>query len=168
MNQANFLRKSGGVSLQVTILTPSVGTKGYEEPYEDGLVIEQAGDQKVEDYQYDGNHCIATQDPNPWRKQANIYMAYASFYNPLNFVRSIIDWKDPVWTYRVMYQAYGMVGLVQSMRQGWGWLKSLYQGPIEKLPGLPELKLEMVTLPAATITAQPEPKLIPLAVQSGT
>jgi radical SAM superfamily enzyme YgiQ (UPF0313 family) len=160
MNQVNFLRKSGSVSVQVTILTPSVGSKGYEEPYEKGQVIEQAADQKVEDYQYDGNHCIATDDPNPWRKQFNVYMGYASFYNPANLVRSILNWKDPLWTYRVMYQAYGMVGLVRSVTKGWGWLKSLYQGPVQKMADLPRRKLEMVPPPVtprlvAELAAQP-------------
>ena len=42
LNQVNFLRKSGSVSVQVTILTPSVGSKGYEEPYEKGMVIDEA------------------------------------------------------------------------------------------------------------------------------
>src|SRR4029077_11041600 len=53
LNQAKFLRKSGSVSLQVTILTPSVGSKGYEEPFETGMVIDRAGSHQVEDYQYD-------------------------------------------------------------------------------------------------------------------
>src|SRR5579884_336990 len=128
LNQVNFLRKSGSVSVQVTILTPSLGSKLYEETFEKGMVIGQAGDRQVEDFQYDGNHLIATEDAHPWRKQINIYLAYASFYNPLNFVRSIANWKDPLWNYRVMYQAYGMVGLVKSIRTGWGWIKSLYQG----------------------------------------
>src|SRR5207247_11406409 len=69
INQVNFLRKSGSVSVQVTILTPSVGSKGYEEPFEKGLVIDEVNGKKVEDYQYDGNHLIATGDPRPWRKQ---------------------------------------------------------------------------------------------------
>ena len=47
LNQVNFLRKSGSVSVQVTILTPSVGSKGYEEPYEKDMVIEQAGSESV-------------------------------------------------------------------------------------------------------------------------
>src|SRR5262249_28684844 len=127
LNQVNFLRKSGSVSVQVTILTPSVGSKGYEEPYQKGMVIAQAGKHKVEDYQYDGNHCIATEDPHPWRKQFNIYLGYASFYNPLNFARAIANWKDPLWSYRVMYQAYGMTGLVRSLGKGWGWLADLYR-----------------------------------------
>jgi radical SAM superfamily enzyme YgiQ (UPF0313 family) len=114
VNQVNFLRKSGSASVQVTILTPSVGSKGYEDPYENGMVIEEASGRKVEDHHYDGNHCIATHDPRPWRKQLNIYLAYASFYNPWNCVRAIADWKHPLWEVRVIYQVYGMVGLART------------------------------------------------------
>jgi radical SAM superfamily enzyme YgiQ (UPF0313 family) len=149
LNQVRFLRKSGSVSCQVTILTPSVGSKGYEETYEQGMVIEQAGQKKLEDYQYDGNHCIATTDPRPWRKQLNIYLAYANFYNPFNFVRAITSWNDPVWHYRVMYQAYGMVGLIKSVLRGWSWLSSLYRGPIKKMTSVPRRRLLMVPPPVS-------------------
>jgi radical SAM superfamily enzyme YgiQ (UPF0313 family) len=149
LNQARFLRKSGSVSLQVTILTPSVGSKGYEEPYDTGMVIEQAGDMALQDYQYDGNHCIATNDPKPWRKQLNIYLAYASFYNPVNFLRAILDWKDPVWTFRVVYQIYGMAGLAKSIKRGFGWLWSLYRGPVKKMEAQPRRRLLMVPPPVS-------------------
>jgi hypothetical protein len=149
LNQVTFLHKSGSVSVQVTILTPSVGSKGYEEPYEKGMVIEQAGEQKLEDYQYDGNHCVATDDPRPWRKQLNIYLGYAAFYNPVNLVRAVASWKDPLWSYRVMYQAYGMVGLVKSVLKGWGWLWSLYRGPVKKMTSLPRQRLAMVPPPVS-------------------
>jgi radical SAM superfamily enzyme YgiQ (UPF0313 family) len=155
LNQVNFLRRSGSVSVQVTILTPSVGSKGYEEPYQDGLVIGQAGEQKLEDYQYDGNHCIATGDPHPWRRQLNLYLAYASFYNPLNLVRAMANWKDPLWTYRVVYQAYGMAGLAKSAARGWNWLWNLYCGPIHKLQDLPRRRLLMVPPPVAPEAAVP-------------
>jgi radical SAM superfamily enzyme YgiQ (UPF0313 family) len=147
LNQVRYLRRAGSVSVQVTILTPSVGSKGYEELYEKGLVLEQAGAHKVEDYQYDGNHCVATEDPHPWRKQLNIYLAYASFYNPLNLVRAVARWKDPLWHYRVLYQVYGMAGLVKSFLKGFGWLKNLWSGKIKKLQGLPRPRLEMVPPP---------------------
>lgn len=149
LNQVNFLRRSGSVSVQVTILTPSVGSKGYEEPFEKGMVIGAAHGKKVEDYHYDGNHCIATEDPHPWRKQFNMYMGYASFYNPLNFAKAIAHWSDPVWSYRVMYQAYGMVGLMKSLKQGFGWLWSLYRGPVQKLAEPPRKKLPMVPPPVS-------------------
>ena len=149
LNQVRFLRKSGSVSVQVTILTPSVGSKGYEEPFKNGMVIGQAGEKKLEDYQYDGNHLIATSDEKPWRKQLNIYFAYASFYNPLNFVKAILKWKDPLWTYRVVYQVYGMAGLVKSFTKGWGWLKNLWSGPITKLQEVPRRRLEMIPPPVS-------------------
>ncbi len=161
LNQVQFLRKTGSVSVQVTILTPSVGSKGYEEPFEKGMVIEQAGGHKLEDYQFDGNHLIATEDPSPWRKQLNLYLAYASFYNPLNFMRAVADWRDPLWNFRVMYQAYGMTGLVKSVARGWGWLKDLYFGPVKKMSGVPRRKLTMVpppitpAAPAPAVQCQP-------------
>jgi radical SAM superfamily enzyme YgiQ (UPF0313 family) len=147
LNQVRFLRRSGSVSVQVTILTPSVGSKGYEEPYETGMVIDEAGSHKIEDHHYDGNHCIATLDPKPWRKQLNVYLAYASFYNPLNFVRTILNWKDPVWGMRVLCQVYGMAGIVKSVVSGWSWMCNLWRGPVTKKAGMPRRRLEMVPPP---------------------
>jgi radical SAM superfamily enzyme YgiQ (UPF0313 family) len=161
LNQVNFLRKSGSASVQVTILTPSVGSKGYEEPYESGMVIAEAHGKKVEDHHYDGNHCIATKDPNPWRKQLNIYLAYASFYNPLNFVRAIADWNHPLWTVRVIYQAYGMVGLAKSFTTGFGWLKNLWLGPVQKMKAVPHRRLEMVPPHVSPASLQKSAKMQP-------
>jgi radical SAM superfamily enzyme YgiQ (UPF0313 family) len=146
LNQVDFLRRSGSVSVQVTILIPSVGSKGYQEPFKEGMVISRAGNVKVEDHHYDGNHCIATKDPHPWRKQLNLYLAYASFYNPLNFARTILKWNDPARTVRIIYQLYGMAGLVRSMMTGWKWVRSLITGPIEKTTVAPHCRLEMVSV----------------------
>jgi radical SAM superfamily enzyme YgiQ (UPF0313 family) len=154
LNQVGFLHRTGSVSLQVTILTPSVGSKGYEEPYEQGMVIGQAGRHTLQDYQYDGNHCIATADPHPWRKQLNIYLAYASFYNPLNFARAAVKWNDPGWYMRVMYQVYGMAGLVKSLSTSWRWIWDLYRGPIEKLKEVPRPRLVMIPPISAAALAQ--------------
>jgi radical SAM superfamily enzyme YgiQ (UPF0313 family) len=161
LNQVNFLRKTGAASVQVTILTPSVGSKGYEQPYEEGMVIEQAGTEKIEDFRYDGNHCIATKDPNPWRKQFNLYLAYASFYNPFNFVRTLLQWRDPCYKVRVAWQICGMVGVVRSLKQGWKWLWNLYKGPITKMEALPKRRLLMVPPP---VTPDLVAKLQPQAV----
>jgi radical SAM superfamily enzyme YgiQ (UPF0313 family) len=155
VNQVNFLRKTGAVSAQITILTPSVGSKAYEEPFQQGMVIDQANGQKVEDHHFDGNHCIATNDPKPWRKQMNMYLSYAAFYNPLNFTRAILNWKDPLWKVRVIYQALGMVGFAKSMRTGFGWLRDLYFGPVQKKTAIPKQRLEVV--PVSTAMA-PEAK----------
>jgi hypothetical protein len=113
------------------------------------MVIEQAGDMKLQDYQYDGNHCIATTDSKPWRMQLNIYLAYLSFYNPLNFVTAIAGWKDPLWKFKVVYQVYGMAGLAKSFKRGFGWLWSLYKGPVKKMQQQPRPRLLMVPPPVS-------------------
>jgi hypothetical protein len=48
-----------------------------------------------------------------------------------------------------MYQAYGMVGLVKSVQRGWGWLKSLWSGPVQKLADVPRRRLEMIPPPVS-------------------
>jgi radical SAM superfamily enzyme YgiQ (UPF0313 family) len=145
LNQAQFLRKAGSVSYQLTILNPAVGSKGYEETFDNQMVIEKAAGNRVEEYQYDGNHCIATNDPQPWRKQLNMYLAYGAFYNPINLARVLINWKDQLWKYRVLYQLLGMAGLVISFLNIRGWLVRLFKGPITKLKKPPGKKFELVS-----------------------
>ena len=48
INQVVFLRKVGAISMQITCLTPSCGSKGYEQTYESGSVIESVGGKRVE------------------------------------------------------------------------------------------------------------------------
>jgi hypothetical protein len=159
LNQVNFLRKTGSVSMQVTTLMPSIGSKGYEEPYEKGMVITQAGDEKLEDYRYDGNHCIATHDPKPWKKQLNLCLAYASFYNPLNLVRAVFNWGDPNWDIRVLYQVFGMWGLAKSIKESRSWWWNLYKGPIKKCDQVPPKRWPMVPPPV-------RPESLPVLVAS--
>src|SRR5260370_7439713 len=101
VNQVDFLRKTGAVSAQITILTPSVGSKGYYDPYQQGLVIDEANGQKVDAHHFAGNHCIATNDPRPWRKQLNIFLSYATFSNPLNLSRALLNSNYPSWNTRL-------------------------------------------------------------------
>src|SRR5262249_18400959 len=150
------LRRTGAVSVQVTILTPSVGSKSYEEPYREGLVMESANGHPIQDHHFDGNHCIATADARPFLKQLNVYLAYASFYNPLNFVRTVLRWNDPLWSLRLMYQSYGMVGTLRSLWKARGWLWDLYRGPIRKHAEVPTRRLPLV---AALATERPLPRL---------
>jgi radical SAM superfamily enzyme YgiQ (UPF0313 family) len=163
INQARFLHKHGAASLQVTILTPSVGSKGYEQPYEAGMVISEANGNQIEDRHYDGNHCIATHDTKPWRKQLNIYLAYASFYNPWNWVKAIADWNHPSWYIRVIYQTYGMAGMVKSFWTGFGWLRNLWKGPVKKMDAVPRRRLEMIPPPVSPAL---EAAMSPMALQT--
>jgi hypothetical protein len=77
----------------------------------------------------------------------NLYVAYASFYNPLNFVRTLWNWNHPTFRIRLAWQVCGMVGVVRSIKQGWKWLWNLYRGPIEKMDSLPKPRLLMVPPP---------------------
>ena len=46
-----------------------------------------------------------------------------------------------------MYQLYGMAGTVKSLSTGFGWLWSLYKGPVKKLTAVPRRRLVMVPPP---------------------
>ncbi len=121
LNQVRFLWRAGAATCQVTLLTPWVGSQGYEQPFRDGLVLSKAGGQPIEEYQYDGNHCLATSDAHPWRRQINMLVSYAAFYNPLNLLLALPRF-DKVWADRVVFQLLGMVGLAKSIYQSRGWL----------------------------------------------
>lgn len=143
LNQVNFLRRAGALSCQVTLLTPSVGSKSYEESFQSGMVLGSVGGKPVEEYQYDGNHIVATHDPYPWRRQLNMLLSYASFYNPVNLLRALPKF-DTFWADRVLFQIYGMIGLVRSVHQIRDWLRRLLAGPIERLAELPAPRFRMV------------------------
>jgi hypothetical protein len=43
LNQVRFLKRAGAVSAMITFLTPSVGSRGYEQSFPDGLVLRRVG-----------------------------------------------------------------------------------------------------------------------------
>ncbi len=131
LNQVEFLWRAGALTCQVTLLSPSVGSKGYEQAFQEGTVLKAVGGRPVEEYQHDGNHCIATADRRPWRRQLNVLAAYAAFYNPINLLRAVAR-RDPLWAQRIAVHCYGMVGLAWSMFRLRGWLGRLLSGPIER------------------------------------
>ena len=143
LNQVGFLWRAGAATCQVTLLTPWVGSKGYEQPFRDGLVLSKAGGQPIEQYQFDGNHCLATSDAHPWRRQINMLVSYAVFYNPLHLLLALPR-LDKVWADRIMFQFLGMVGLAKSVYQLRVWLARLIVGPIERLAELPPTKFPIV------------------------
>jgi hypothetical protein len=143
LNQVRFLWRAGAVTCQVTLLTPSVGSKSYEQDFRDGVVLKSVGGKPVEDYQYDGNHCVATADPHPWRRQLNMLLSYAAFYNPVNLVRALPRF-DSMWAERLVLQLYGMVGVAKSVYQVRDWLRRLWHEQIERFSELPPPKFRMV------------------------
>lgn len=143
LNQVQFLWRAGAPTCQVTLLMPMVGSKGYEQLFRDGLVLSKAGGQPIEQYQFDGNHCLATSDDHPWRRQINMLVSYAAFYNPLNLLLALPRF-DKVWADRIVFQLLGMAGLGKSICQSRAWLTRLISGPIEKRAELPRSRFPMV------------------------
>ena len=96
LNQVRLLRKAGAVYMQVMMLTPSPGSKLYVETYTSGLAYQSVDGVAVERRIVDGNYVVASRDPNPWRKQFNILIAYLYFYNPLRFLMALLRPKSKI------------------------------------------------------------------------
>ncbi len=86
LNQLRLLRNGGAVYTQITMLTPSPGSKLYEETYTSGLAYARVGGASVEPRIVDGNHVVASRHPHPWIKQLNLLAAYLYFFNPLRLL----------------------------------------------------------------------------------
>jgi hypothetical protein len=115
-------------------------------------VLSRAGGRAIEDYQYDGNHCLATSDTHPWRRQINMLASYIAFYNPLNLLLALPRF-DKVWFERILFQLLGMFGVAKSIYRSRDWLKRLVLGPIERVTRLPSPRFPML----APCRAQPKP-----------
>ncbi len=96
LNQVRLLRKAGAVYMQVMMLTPAPGSKLYGETYTSGLAYQSVGGLAVEPHIVDGNYVVASRDPNPWRKQFNLMVAYLYFYNPLRFLIALLRPKSKI------------------------------------------------------------------------
>ncbi len=132
LNQVNFLRKAGAQSLQVTVLTPAVGTRSYEANFENKLVFDTVGSRPVLQYQFDGNHVVASSLPQPWRIQLNVLLAYGLFYNPVNLVRKLLQPGNSMSLVGAFDQVRGMFGLVKTAVHSSWWACRLMKGPITR------------------------------------
>ncbi|HZL35536.1 MAG TPA: radical SAM protein [Tepidisphaeraceae bacterium] len=137
LNQINVLRKAGAVSLQVLMMTPSAGTKLYEQTFTGGQVFKRVGGQRVLPHMYDGNYVIASGHAQPWRKQLNMLIGYASFYNPLWLAHNLLRKKTKVSHKAAGMQVVGMMGLAQSIRRTFSWAIRLRFGKIDRLAQAP-------------------------------
>jgi len=110
INQLRLLRRAGAVSMQVTALSPAVGSRSYEDAFRSGLAFRSVGGVPVEARVRDGNHVVASHHPRPWRQQLNVLAAYVYFYSPLRFLAALVRPKTripladaeprPAWTGR--------------------------------------------------------------------
>ena len=96
LNQVGLLRKAGAVFTQVTMLTPSPGSKSYDEAYSSGLAFESVNEVEVESRIGDGNHVVASRHPRPWVKQLSLLAAYLYFYNPLRLLVALVRPKTKI------------------------------------------------------------------------
>ncbi len=96
LNQVGLLRKAGAVYVQIMMLTPSPGSKLYDEAYSSGLAFESVDEVVVEPRIVDGNHIVASRHPRPWVKQLNLLAAYLYFYNPLRLLAALVRSKTNI------------------------------------------------------------------------
>ncbi|HWE94077.1 MAG TPA: radical SAM protein [Tepidisphaeraceae bacterium] len=143
LNQIKLLRKAGAVSLQVLMMTPSAGTKLYEQAFLDKQVFKQVGSQPVLPHMYDGNYVIASNHRRPWLKQLNMLIGYASFYNPVRLLGILVGKKSKVSHKAAGMQIVGMLGLLQTIRHTLGWSVRLMTSHIDRLTHPPKSALPM-------------------------
>lgn len=143
LNQVGLLRKAGAVGLQVLMITPAPGSKAYEDSFTSGLVIEAAGDRRVEPHMLDGNYVVASRHRRPWRKQFNIIIAYLYFYNPLRFLVALVRPKSNLYLVDCGSQLLGMWGLALTIRRTFGWALRLLGAPLRRSTQAPASPLPL-------------------------
>ncbi len=148
LNQVAFLRRAGAPSMQVTALTPAVGTRSYEACFKNGLVFDSVGNRPVLQYQFDGNHVVASASREPWRAQLNVLMAYASYYNPINLVRTLLRPANSLYLAGLLDQLFGMMGLVKTAIRSAAWSYRLWRGPITYKLTPPGPKMPLIDVSA--------------------
>jgi radical SAM superfamily enzyme YgiQ (UPF0313 family) len=133
LNQIRMLRKAGAASLQVLMMTPSAGSKLYEQTFRSGMVYESVAGRTVEDRMYDGNFVIASNVRKPWCKQMNLLLAYLFFYNPLRLLALFFRRKDNLKTKHIAAQVIGIFGVLFTIRRTFGWMLRLMTGRIKRM-----------------------------------
>ena len=148
LNQVNYLRKCGAKGMQVTVLTPAVGTRSFDANHNDGLVFETVGGNRVRQYQFDGNHTVASAEAKPWRTQLNTLAAYAWYYNPINFVRLLAQRREPLALAGAYDQLGGMISLLPTAADSIKWSYRLWRGPITHTKAVPGPKVAPIDISA--------------------
>lgn len=173
LNQIRLLRKAGAVSMQVLMLVPATGSKLFRETYASGMAYESVGGRRVEEHMLGGNHVIASHHIKPWRKQVNILVAYAYFYNPLRFLVSLVRPRTRLYLADAIWQVIGMWGLTLTVRRTFGWILQLRFGRIRRKSAPPMNQVTMRGVNggsashALTRAIEPEPARDPAVHRSG-
>ena len=72
------------------MLTPSPGSKWYEDTYTSGLAFKSVNGKTIEPHIVDGNYVVASKHPRPWLKQLNLLAGYMYFFNPLRLLMALV------------------------------------------------------------------------------
>ena len=116
INQAARLFDLGAVGYHTTYITPSMGARNVEIMFAAGTVFSQIGEQSVPEAFYDGNHVIASRHKRPWIRQLQVLLAYLTFYNPVNFARTLCsNLRDKHSRRRLKWQVIGGSMLIPSI-----------------------------------------------------
>ncbi|MCO6436057.1 MAG: radical SAM protein [Phycisphaerae bacterium] len=162
LNQVRLLRKAGAVSMQVLMLVPATGSKLYSETYTSGMAYESVGGKQIEEHMLGGNHVVASNHAKPWRKQINILLAYAYFYNPVRFAWSLVRPNTELRAADPFWQVLGMMGLAETVKRTIGWALRLRLGRIRRKSAPP-----MSRVPLLSIDGTPASHALPGMVQLG-
>jgi radical SAM superfamily enzyme YgiQ (UPF0313 family) len=146
LNQAQILRDAGAVSFQVLMMTPATGSKLYEEAFTKELAIRSADGRDVEPHMTDANYVIASGEAKPWKKQMNLLLVYAFFYNPLRLVKALFFPKSRLYLADALAQLHGMWGYTQTIRRTVPWLLRLWRGKIVRFTEPPASPVPVVRL----------------------
>ncbi|MHC5112084.1 MAG: B12-binding domain-containing radical SAM protein [Planctomycetota bacterium] len=143
LNQVHHLRKIGAATVQVLMLVPATGSKLFVETYTSGMAYERVGGREVEEHMLGGNYVIASNHPRPWRKQVNILVAYAYFYNPFRLLLGLVRPRTKLYLADAVFQGLGMWGLWQTVQKTSGWVLRLRLGKIRRRSEPPMNKIPM-------------------------
>lgn len=145
VNQARYMFEKGAVSYQCTYLGPAVGTMDFEPAAKSRIIFKSVAGMPIPQAFQDGNHVAASKHPRPWERQLNVMRGYATFYNPVNTMRIILNWRnDSLAARRLLFQVVGQIGILMSVPKLAWWARKLKQGPIEFWDGLQPARIPMV------------------------
>jgi hypothetical protein len=143
LNQVRLLRKAGAVSMQILMLVPATGSKLFAGTYTSGMAYDSAGGRRVEAHMLGGNYVVASHHPKPWRKQLNILIGYAYFYNPFRLLLALARPNTRVYFADAKWQLVGIWGLSQTVRKTLGWILRLRFGKIRRKVAPPMNRIPM-------------------------
>lgn len=145
VNQALRLFEMGAAGYHTTYITPSMGARNVEKMFAAGTVIAAVGGRKIPEAFYDGNHVISTRHRHAWIRQLQLWLAYASFYNPFNLARTLFkDLRDRNNRRRLKWQLAGCAMMVPSVWKALPFALSLALRRVVKHAAVPPRCLPMI------------------------